>query len=384
MAMARQAVLLTAGPVYGKLDDNKIVSNRSRGLWATHLVPHLLERGYEVFLLVPDIMEKQFREKLGSPDRLNIIAHDGYHTYATYCHAFAKRPEAHTAIMAAAVLNYIPKHTVKGKMPTVEKEINIPFVLAPRVINEMRRINPSLTLIGCKLLFSGELDKLVEAAYHVVLESKCHAVIANDGVLGLKKKWVVHQDKTVTLFDDDFPALYEHITAVMADEHYQTVVGSEHSRNLEAVVTFDTIVNRYRERFIRRVEGEPFAFGSVAVPNPIGGKPGVYLVSPREKGELFTASDAVLVREVRGRTVHTWGGKATLNAPLLIRHLEKYPEAAGVVHYHEDAGKGQWPVVEHAPPGTVRDNQREIPAASYYIEGHGWIIAVDAKGEPLA
>ena len=374
-----KTVLITAGPVYGKLDDNKLVSNRSRGLWVTHLLPHLTANDYFTVLVVPDIMRKQFEEWEGCNSIL-IVYHSGYHSYADICYEWA--PKVDAAIMAAAVVNYIPKTPYPGKMPTDKEEVLIPFILAPRVIDRMREINPSLTLIGCKLLFSDDYDKLIEAAYHVVLRAKCNAVIANDGRLGLRKKFMVHQDRTVVAFDDDFDGLYGHLMQIMEDNHYRTVVEEgavETSPDSRA--QFDRIINRYRDRFVCRVDGEDFVFGAVCVRSNDG-----YLVSPREKGHAFTSEDAAVVSKVVNRTVHTRGGKATLNAPLLIRHLEKYPEAAGVVHFHVVEGTlvpFGIPTVPYAPPGTVRDNDREVPGLVYVIKGHGWIVAVDEEGEPL-
>jgi len=41
-------VLITAGQVYGRLDDNKLVGNRVRGIWACRFTEHLAKSGHEV------------------------------------------------------------------------------------------------------------------------------------------------------------------------------------------------------------------------------------------------------------------------------------------------------------------------------------------------
>lgn len=383
-------ILITAGPVYGRLDDNKIVSNRSRGIWAVEFAIYLHDHGHDVRLLVPDIMAKQFEERLGKlhnedgASGICIRTHSSYQDYATICNELA--PQMDAAIMAAAVVNWIPETPFPGKMAIDKKRIEIPFILAPKVINQMKKQNPKLTLIGCKLLFSGDLGILAEAAYHVILAAKCNAVVANDAKLGLRFKHVFHQDRAITSFYNDFEGLYEHLEAIITDVHYRTV--QKHlscSLNLKSSRVFNEIAERYRDKFIRRVHREEFVFGSIAVPNfhPDEGK--YTYVSPREKGELFDADDATEVTvSTENRTVYTNGGKATLNAPLLVRHLQQYPEAAGVVHYHCDPpSERPHLVVDHAPPGTVRDNDRSIPGPTYYITGHGIIMAVDEHGSPL-
>lgn len=63
----RKKILITAGPVYGRLDDNKLVSNRSRGIWAADFAWRLaaLDLGtrYEVILLVADVSGIQVDRK---------------------------------------------------------------------------------------------------------------------------------------------------------------------------------------------------------------------------------------------------------------------------------------------------------------------------------
>lgn len=417
-------ILITAGPVYGKLDDNKIVSNRSRGIWALKFAVFLHEETkHDVTVLVPDIVEKDAGRMLGhhlGHDGLTLLTHSGFSDYADICKTMA--PNVDAAIMAAAVLNWIPEKPFPGKMPTDSVGTNrqmIPFILAPRVISMMKTENPTICLIGCKLLFSMDYDKLIDAAYHVVLESRCNAVVANDARIGLKVKYVVHQDRSVATFEGDFGALYEYLLDIIEDEHYRTEIDRDvlmhptHPDLPKAKEFFDRICDANREAFKSRGEllckcpdywfpenrreqlrrmphggglahhescpkatGESFVFGSVAV--RVGD---YFLVSPREKGSMFSSKDAVLVKGVKDRVVHTLGGKATLNAPLLVRHLLRFPQIQGVVHLH--TFKDDFSTKPYAPPGTARDNERPIPGYVYNIEGHGVVGAVGTQGRIL-
>jgi len=336
------------------------------------------------------------------------MTHKGYNDYRDICYQLA--PQVGAAVMAAAVLNWLPKTPFPGKMPSdVEEgtEQQITFVLAERVINKMRELNPYITLIGCKLLFGNDLAKLIEASYHVILQSRCNAVVANDARIGLKRKYVIHQDRSIKKFRDDFVGLYEHLDAMFDDKHYRTKIDKTPSsvsapRALpdweSANELFDLLTVKYRKAFVQRHEGSDFVLGAVAV--PVGD---VFLVSPREKGHKFSSKNAAVVKgfDSGHRVVYTIQNKASLNAPLLVRHLQAYPQAAAVVHVHDDDPGAisviepsdkmvrlglhakAYTAVEHAPPGTVRDNDRDIPSPTYYIKGHGWIVAVDKRGVPL-
>lgn len=369
-------ILITAGPVYGILDANKLVSNRIRGIWAVRFASYLVARHHQVTLLVADTMQVQKSEGI------EIVRHKGFHDYMDKCEELAQTHDA--AVMAAAVVNWIPADPYEGKMPTEGYDegdtMMVPFVLAPRVINRMKIINPELTLIGCKMLVNAEHEALVEAAYHVMLNAHCNLVIANDMGRGLKTKYLVHKDRTVVTHEDDWNAFYADLLAVIEDEYYRTSVVplSEPFKDAnlndftEQYALFDRIVEENLDRFVKPIGGENRVFGSLAVKLPGLG----WLCSPREKGVGFTSKDAVVVvgwvaETGSPTTVYVWGdNKATLNAPLLIA-VGETNEAKAVLHLHEQLP--DVPTVPHAPPGTVRDNNRIIPGPAFNIEGHGFI-----------
>lgn len=391
-------VLITAGPVYGRLDDNKLVGNRTRGIWAAVFAKWLTELGVNVTLLVPDTHASDIKKRAGTSPLLTVVQHKGFHDYRARCYEFAETHDA--AVMASAVVNWIPLNPISGKMVTKGyKEgdvIDIPFVLAERVIDRMRKINPSLTLIGCKMLVGSTYDELIDAAYQdVILASKANVVLAND-LNDLHVKHLVYPDRCVQTFGDDWNGLYDTLWGVIQDRHWQTkhtTVTSESVRLNEprAMALFDQIVDKYRDRFMPRGDGK--VFGSLLI--PLG--PGMgYLASPREKGTLFTSQDAVYVAprpDNASSTVFVGAGpKATMNAPLLVR-MACWAQTLGtqgscfatgqpvVLHLHEQLPGV--PTVPYAPPGTDRDNLREIPGPAFNIEGHGFVACLDENLEIL-
>jgi hypothetical protein len=421
-------ILVTGGTVYGLLDDNKLVGNRIRGIWATRFARWLRYRGHEVTLLVGDIQKNEVIRMLDNSDEPagtrrtpEIITHKGFWDYQEQCHMLAKTHDA--AVMAAAVVNWIPKTPFPGKMPTSGykpgDEMNIPFILAPRVIDGMRKANPKLTLIGCKMTIGATHDEMIEAAYHTLFWAKCHAVIANDQK-GLRAKTVLYPDRAQFAFDigaEEGENFYRHLEAIITDEHFATVGVAPKQAYDEAQLSnyryvggsydecedlFDRIADKYRLRFGHKIpindrEFTDHVFGSLAVRTGTGA-----LCTPRMKNVLFSKCDAVDVlyptaddlKQRRVRVIHhgmheqrdgQWveSGKpvpkATMNATLLLRHLQAHPSASAVLHLHEQLPDR--PTVPYAPPGTARDNLREIVGHAYNIEGHGCIISLDENGE---
>ena len=382
-------VLVTAGTVYGRLDDNKLVGNRVRGIWACKLAGYLASKEHQVTLLLPDTMGKNpdvgdYRPAPGiRAPAIRLLRHDGFDSYRDLCKAEAPRQDV--AIMAAAVVNWIPKVPYCGKMPTagyhVGDMIQVPFILAPRVIEEMTRENPKLTLIGCKMLIGSTEEELVEAAYGVLLKSRCNVVLANDMKHGLKRKLLIYKDRSVHEYDNDFDGLFDALRAVVEDKHYSTTYDEREGMLYladcwNAKSTFDRLVKKHRSRFLP-FEGDR-VFGAVAIPTTISGGRVGWLVSPREKGAMFTAEDSTLVTgwDIRCHTVmvpSNWN-KPTLNAVLLCRFAQQFHHLA-VLHFHEQVPG--LPTVPYAPPGTVRDNLRPLTEDlrnGFNIEGHGCIV----------
>lgn len=422
-------VLITAGPVYGRLDDNKLVGNRARGIWATRFAQWLALRGHQVTVLVADTYAAtrhaydvlpgwSMRDvSIAYPKRREItyVTHDGFTAYADQCRTLAGIHDA--AVMAAAVVNWIPAHPITGKMSTTslaelvkqgaranlfergdvpvpgQTVVHIPFILAPRVIDAMRAENPKLTLIGCKMTIGASHDDMLDAAWKTLVGAKCHAVFAND-LNSLRQKTVLYPDGAKFSFNLNGPSsdlLYTHLEAIINDEHFHTASCgpswlTERTEYEEAARVFNVIVDKHRQWLLAKHDGTDHVFGAVAARVP--GQEGGAICTPRVKSIRLSADDAVDVApiapdDLEHRRVVTVGGhKATMNATLLLRHLDKYPQAAGVLHLHEQLPNV--PTAPYAPPGTVRDNLREIPAPVYNIEGHGFIAAVDKNGGILA
>jgi hypothetical protein len=378
-------VLITAGCVYGALDDNKLVGNRIRGIWATRFATWLAGRGYDVSLLLPDTFPKSdiegIRNDLKQP--LRLLQQTGYESYAKQCYELA--PKMDIAVLAAAVVNWIPLNPIKGKMKTEgfkEGDVqNIPFVLAPRVIDRMRKLNPKLTLVGCKMTSGAERADTLRAAYHTLLTAHCNVVVAND-LSNLKKKLLVYPDGNSVVMHS-FDVMYEDLEELMCDEFYRTephdtARGLPSSSSVEdARVVFDGLCTKYRDRFIKRPEGPNSpdrVFGAIAVRIDADS----VLVSPREKGNMFSSQDAVIVTGVdhKRHIVRTAGGKkATLNAPLLLNVMRR-SATRFVMHLHENL-EG-CPTYSYAPPGTVRDNDRSFDTSNFNILGHGCVFVRDA------
>jgi hypothetical protein len=341
-------VLVTSGPVFGKLDDNKIFSNLARGKWALQFVDYLRSHGHEV----------------------TSIHNMEWRAYLESCINLAKISDA--AVMAAAVTNYVPEKPFEGKMPTCMDEVSVKLVRTPYIIDEIRKANPKCKLIGCKLTSREEEASTIVKAQELIDRSRAHAVIANDKS-NLRLKMLCFPDGAVLRFEDQFDRLYAELRAMVEDVHFHTVKEGLVEQDQNAHDFMSKLLARYAWMFERRWAAGSKHFGSLAVRC----KNGLMLTTPRIKGPRLLSNVCPVVRVVDDFVV-TYGDKATMNAPLLWYVLENHPEAAGVVHMHEFLGGVE--SFPYAPAGTFRDSFRKTYPTRFNIEGHGFVACIDKDG----
>ena len=347
-------VLITAGPVYAHLDDNKILSNRARGEWASHFSDFLALHRHQIYMMSD--ME--------------------YWQYKKRCEEKAKWAQA--AVMTAAVMNYLPEKPFVGKMPTNLETVDVRLIRSPYVIDQMRKVNPKLKLIGCKLTSREPIESTIEKAQYLIQRSKAHAVVANDKS-NLRLKLLCFPDGTVIQYDDDFDGLYEELELMITDEHFHTVEANMESVQPHVKTIMERILDRYRSRFLKDFAGQGQAFGSIAVRAEATGS---MVVTPRIKSSMVTPDrcpTAYVNLDERRVTVN--GIKATVNAPLLWKVLETWKAASAVLHLHEELPNV--PTLDYAPPGTVRDSLRKDLPKVFNIKGHGFVAVLNRYGDIL-
>lgn len=376
-------ILVTGGPVHGKIDAVKIVTNIFRGGWMASLATSLSEHADIIYLCTKDSKQPVSHASLmggmnaypGQPD-LKIVHHDGIYDYLEKVKEIA--PTCDGVVLGAAVANLIPLETIKGKFPSHNYKpgdvIPINFTIAPRIIDEVKKVAPYTKLFGFKLLSGVTQDELVRAAYGVLLESKSTLVFANQ-TGNLENVFTITKERGV--IPTPRQDLSEIILTAIRDEYYKSVSLNDDPR--PATDGAYELMNRllagsFRDSFVHTPEG--YVFGTIALPRRRGDGRIEFLTTGRGKNET---EDLAYVAEVnhRERTVYTYGSrKATLNAPLLENLFRKFPRSEAIVHFHRIAPN--YPILPYAPSGTVRDSLREVPGPRFNIDGHGMYEVIGA------
>jgi len=364
--MKVKRILVTGGPVHAHLDAVKIITNRFKGGRMTELAYNLQSYGLRkkygwdridiTYLTAKGIDVSTF----GHWD-LNTIYHDGFNDYMEKVLALAPKMDA--VVLGAAVANLIPMNPLKGKFPSHDYEpgdvIPIDFTIAPRIIDEVKKVAPKTHLFGFKLLQGVPHAELVRAAYEIVLESKATAVFANDAndldqIYMVTKERGEHPMKRAQL--------EWVIREMLADEYYHTgkFGVAEYDR------AFNEMIEKCAPRFTAVENG--YVFGTVAMRDRSTSH-GSFKTTGRGKKEADTVVDVLQVDHDNREVIAT--DKASLNAPLLHHIFATNRDINWIIHFHEQVPG--LPTLPYAPPGTVRDSLRDVKS-SFNIEGHGCFL----------
>ena len=370
-------VLITGGPVYGKLDDVKLITNRFKGGLMAELANRLSDY-IDIQIVYLTTKDSAIPKKLKPED---IYYHDGFESYKDIVLKMA--PEMDAVILGAAIANLIPCETIKGKFPSHNyKEgdiIPINFKIAPRIINQVKLVAPRTKLFGFKLLSNASHEELIEAAYEIVLASKAVMVFAND-TSDLKIKYAVTKEKSVIQMD--MTTMTDNIFKCISDEYYQTIsIDGEEDMAVNTCSPtyklFHKYVDMYKEYFTTTNE---HMFGSISV-KAIGRDkekwPDSFITTPRKKKELGEAVGVYKVCSDYLEISTIDGVKASLNTPL-IYEIFKRTSAEVIVHLHEM--RPNLPIWGYAIPGTKLDSMRYI-TTSFNIIHHGCYLMFDKEGK---
>jgi len=367
-------ILVTGGPVYAHLDAIKIISNNFRGGRMAGLVNDLTGSNNSNNVKVTYLTAK------GSiiPNGVNtkVMYHKGFYDYMEIIRGLAPKHDA--VILGAAVCNLIPMKPWTNKFPShkykVGDRIPIDFTIAPRVIDQVKKVAPNTHLFGFKLLKDVPHNELIDAAYDILLESKATAVFANDAS-NLDVRYAVTKECGEIIFDKKRSknGIVEFILNCISDKYYSTCLCPSSFKTYDYQIgktIFDKLVKTHRSKFVKAYGLEKYKFGTIAVRL---GSNNSFITTGRGKKEL---NETVIVHRVdhRKRLVNS-SSRATLNAPLIHKLFKNDKSIRAIVHYHEMSDKLE--LNNYAPAGTVRDaslaNKPLLykKSQSFQIEGHG-------------
>ena len=380
-------ILITGGAVEGMLDSVKIITNKFKGGLMAGLTDNLFSKyPCEIWYITSkDGMKPSNTAKMDTKSRamtegISIIEHQGIHDYMRIVCELA--PQMDAVVLGAAVCNLIPKNKIEGKFPSHNyKEgdiIPIDFTIAPRIIDQVKEVNPKCLLFGFKLLSGVDHDELIRAAYGVLLESKAVTIFANDSK-NLSTVYAVTKDRGVHTMNRSEIANW--IIERMEEKYYSTEINEsdlsieEEKEMEESKEKFCNLLLKYKDNFIKTDEGYIFGAGAISLKNK------KFITTVRGKKEIEKMAFVKKVDHENRKIYCLTDEKASLNAPLFDYIFTRYPIVKSILHFHHQ--RDDLITQKYATPGTDKDSKRNLVHPSFNIEGHGCILSFDQEGNML-
>lgn len=170
--LSGKRVLITAGPTVEHIDPVRVITNQSTGKTGVLLAREMVSAGARVTLVYGPGMEK-------APSGAKVIP---VKTVTEMFDAVKRElggKRFDVVILAAAAADYtvVPSRT---KIKSTQKELVVKLQKAPKIIDNVKKIQKDVFLVGFKAETNVSKKALVESAMKKIRESDADLVIAND------------------------------------------------------------------------------------------------------------------------------------------------------------------------------------------------------------
>ena len=165
-------ILMTAGPTIEQIDPVRIITNQSSGKTGVSLATELISAGAKVtFVYGPGNEKAPMGAKV-----INVLS--SKEMYDSVKKELKNKFDI--VIMAAAISDYIPKNPSKKKIKSSKTNISISLKKAPKIIDQIKKIQKNVLLVGFKAETNVTNSQLIKSAKKKLKESSSDIIIAND------------------------------------------------------------------------------------------------------------------------------------------------------------------------------------------------------------
>ena len=178
--LKNKKILMTAGPTIEQIDPIRAITNQSSGKTGVSLASELISAGAKVTFVYGPGREKPPK----GAKTINVLSSKEMHV--TVKSELKKKFDI--VIMTAAVADYIPIVQSKKKIKSSKSTMNIRLKKAPKIIDEIKKYQKNVFLIGFKAETNLTKSQLIKSAEKKLRESSADMIIVNDiGSIRYKK-----------------------------------------------------------------------------------------------------------------------------------------------------------------------------------------------------
>ena len=170
--LKNKKILMTAGPTIEYIDPVRVITNQSSGKTGVLLASEFISAGAKVTLVYGPGVETP-------PKGAKVIK------VSTSKEMFESvklemKKKFDIVIMAAAAADYTPENPSRKKIKSTQNKIKISLKKTPKIIDEIKKIQKNVLLIGFKAEANLSKKDLIKSAQKKLKESSADMIIAND------------------------------------------------------------------------------------------------------------------------------------------------------------------------------------------------------------
>jgi len=166
-------ILITAGPTREYLDAFRYITNPSSGKMGVAIAEEALRRGAQITLIYGT------GTTAPTPDA-NVIRVETTEEMLEATVRALREKKHEVAILAAAVSDYGPADREMVKTPSGRKRLSLELRPLPKIVEQVKQVEPDIYLVGFKAEFNISDDKLIERSYDRLKKTGMDLVVAND------------------------------------------------------------------------------------------------------------------------------------------------------------------------------------------------------------
>lgn len=197
--LKNKKILITAGPVWVRIDKLRIITNIFSGRLGLLIAQTAYQNGANVTLLLGP---GRILENIKNKKRFNILRFRYYEELLKLVKDEIKTKKYNVVIKSAAVADYVPVKYYDEKIKSGKKELIIKMKPTLKIINLIKKIDPTIFLVKFKLETNLSEKKLINTAYKSMNESRADLIVANnfESVIQNEKKhtaFIIDKNKNI-------------------------------------------------------------------------------------------------------------------------------------------------------------------------------------------
>lgn len=166
-------ILITAGPTRSYLDAFRYITNPSSGKMGVAITENALARGAEVTMVYGPASAKP-------PRGAKVIPIETTEEMLDAVVGELKAEKYHAAILSAAAADYGAADRKMEKTPSGKNEWALLLKPLPKVVENVKKVDPEVYLVGFKAEYSVSDEELIDRAYKRLKGANMDLIVAND------------------------------------------------------------------------------------------------------------------------------------------------------------------------------------------------------------